>query len=569
MSTLAYAQPTSVTLTATQDSYIDSRLPTGNYGSNTTMQSATYLNGLTYYYRRSFVEFDLSSIPSNAVIYSATLKMTRSTTVTGSATWKTKMIKTSWAESTIKANLQPTISAIAQDIVSSNPSASGYVDSMDVKSMVQRMVRGQVSNYGWSVQLANEAYAGASGATFHTSEATTSDNRPKLIVKYYTTPLLLADASITHESNAGANDGSIDIDISGGVSSSYTYSWINGSTGSVISTASTLSSVGDGWYGVHVYGSYDEHLYYGFLVGTECDTVTISYLPDQNYTLNNYIFNGVLSGIDYKQLNYANNANFMASHYNTSGTFWQTESYLDFQLWMDPRFVVQAADLTLQGNAHVMSGSRTNASELLQVTSDWCEECVTYNIQPTRTNTISAAVPATTTATEDRTVDISSFWDFWKGNNAANYGMKFQLQDTITDFNVTQNYHSPANGTPANRPAISFVLELYTGMEGLCAEPYIKLERKLTGLKYASKDDKIYFAYDNEYASTSANLSYNIFSVDNRLTPLISGGTSALSLEFGYNNFELNVSTLTTGEIYILEATNDRGEKWFLRFEKD
>ncbi|MCR9174226.1 MAG: hypothetical protein NXI10_17145, partial [bacterium] len=74
---VAFNQLDSVELTATKDTYVDSRYPTTGYGSIDTMKSGTNVVtgkfGSNIYYQRVFVEYDLSSIPSNAIIYSADL----------------------------------------------------------------------------------------------------------------------------------------------------------------------------------------------------------------------------------------------------------------------------------------------------------------------------------------------------------------------------------------------------------------------------------------------------------------------------------------------------------------
>ncbi|OFZ08397.1 MAG: hypothetical protein A3D92_21620 [Bacteroidetes bacterium RIFCSPHIGHO2_02_FULL_44_7] len=247
--------------------------------------------------------------------------------------------------------------------------------------------------------------------------------------------------------------------------------------------------------------------------------------------------------------------------------YYQYRSLVRPRIWFDDEYTITEADITMYGSDHSTLGG-SNASKFIQVTADWNENLVTWNAQPSTSTSITENIAATSSSTENKTVDILAFVEEWQTDNSANFGLSFQMQNT-SNYKHKQVFHSPVATSASNRPDIEFTLDLLTGLEAFCNQPYIKLERKLTGLKYTSKYGKIYFAYDNEYASDSSNLSYSIFSVENRISPVISSGTSALSLVYGYNNIELSVSSLTTGEIYILEVTNDRGEKWFLRFEKD
>src|SRR3989338_13869 len=564
--TEAFAQPSTVTLTATQDSYIDSRLPTTPDGSSSNMSCQTYLNHGNYFYRRCFVEFDLSSIPSDGVIYSVTMLLTRTGAPVGTVNWNTKLITSSWTEGSVVASSQPTISALAGDLVTSSPSTISYTDTIHVENMVQRMVYGQMTNYGWSVQLYNESYAGASGAVFYTSEHGVSYERPRLVVQYYT-PLSLASVSIIHESDTNTQDGSIAFTLDGGASSSYSYIWTEGSTGDTISTNDTLSGVSYGWYGLNITGSYGENYYQAFLVGRHCSVVTFNFESDENFVDNARIGSGTIAGVNYNITNYGNDVMICDDIWTTGLVYYQYRSLVRPRIWFDDEYTITEADITMYGSDHSTLGG-SNASKFIQVTADWNENLVTWNAQPSTSTSITENIAATSSSTENKTVDILAFVEEWQTDNSANFGLSFQMQNT-SNYKHKQVFHSPVATSASNRPDIEFTLDLLTGLEAFCNQPYIKLERKLTGLKYTSKYGKIYFAYDNEYASDSSNLSYSIFSVENRISPVISSGTSALSLVYGYNNIELRVSSLTTGEIYILEVTNDRGEKWFLRFEKD
>lgn len=449
-----YGQLTTVTINTNKDSYIDSRYATTNYGNSTILNVGTYLyRGLGPYYRRTFVEFDVSSLPANAVVYSAEIKMRRTTTVSGTNPWRTKLITSTWSETGVTASNQPSISNNAGD-VSSSYSSSNDTISFDVSSMVQRMIYGQADNYGWCIQVLDETYGGTSGTTFYSSESSTFT--PYLEVKYYL-PLSISDVSITHESSIDAKDGEISLTVNNG-SGSYSYNWIDGSKGTTISTSSSVSGIGYGWYGLHVTGTYGEELYYAFLVGTKCEEVTINFESSAEYTDNAFLYNLFYNGVDYGDNNYGDYTYLKTQRWTYSGTWMSGKSLLRFNLWMDDAFKINQADMTMYGASHSTLGG-SNAAELNLVTEYWDQDLVTWNTGPSTSASIDVDIPATTSSTQNNTVDLTNFWNNWKIDNSQNYGLILQLQN-FNNYYHEQRYHSPSTSTSANRPDLVFKLEL-------------------------------------------------------------------------------------------------------------
>lgn len=120
--------------------------------------------------------------------------------------------------------------------------------------------------------------------------------------------------------------------------------------------------------------------------------------------------------------------------------------------------------------------------------------------------------------------------------------------------------------------------KLYRGFTDLstnipCSIPniYAKLERQLTGTKYKVYLNKFYFFYDEEYAST-ASLSYKVYDKNNTVvlstsTQVLTQTVGAVNREYGDNRYSLDVNSIDPGA-YILEVTNEKGEKFYLRFVK-
>ena len=463
-SALGFSQMTSETLTSSQDSYIDSRYPRTNFGLLKGMYSVTgkYGRSGSQYYQRSFVAFDLSFIPANAVISSASMEVTRATAVSGGSTWKTKLVTSSWTETGITASNQPSISTLAGDVVNSNPTRFSNLDVIDVKDMVQRMVLGEVPNYGWSIQVNDENTSINTGAELHTRNQITYQ-KPKLTVQYYI-PLSIATASISHESGTGTSDGGVSITLNGGASSSYTYTWINGATGAQISSSTqstplALTGQPYGWYGLHITGSNGEEIYQAFIIGQECAEVTIAFQPNTNYTDNSYSTSLDISGIgglDYRKIPGPNYYRTRASKLIHSN-WYEVKTWLNFKLWIDDRLNVNQADMTLKGVGH-SSRSGSNESQFDIVTQTWKENNLTWLNSPTTNNSTTVNIPSKATQTENSVVDLVGFWNVWKGNNSSNYGMMLKLQTTNNQVRQ-QSYHSPDASDVENRPSIEFKVD--------------------------------------------------------------------------------------------------------------
>jgi hypothetical protein len=458
--TLGFGQLTTVNLSIEKDSYTDTKYPGNPYGSSTTMKASTH-SGLfrgTFAYGRSYVECDLSSIPYNATILSASIKLKSSAAAVigiGSMTWKTKLVTGSWVESTMTHNNgQPTISGLAADITTTTPSGT-VNESLDVTSMVQRMVLGTTTNYGWCIQVSNEGYQGITGATFYTSDHGTSSFQPYLEVQYYV-PLSIATANITHESGAGLSDGGVAFTVTGGASTQFDYYWTNAAGTSISTTLASSSPVAlqnqpYGWYGLRMVGTnYGEELYHAFIVGTDCEEVTITFQPNGNFTDDALLYDRT----GYKDLNYGGYILLRAENYYST---FRMRNMLGFKLWMDDAFTVNQADMTLYGwNHNNIAG--TNEAQFKMATSDWEQSLVTHNTMPTVGYPYASLLAVTTTSNQNDIVDLTAFWNDWKQDNTTNYGMLYQLMANNSTHRKRRGYYSPSYSI--NQPSIEFKLDL-------------------------------------------------------------------------------------------------------------
>ena len=194
------------------------------YGDNARISAEVWTNGGSLTYLRSLLDFDLSSIPSTAVVTDARLNLYSpnpqntatdkhySYLSTGSnSTYKSnasylKRIVTPWDENHVTWNTQPQTISLNQ--ISLNQSSSYLQDylNIDIKNTLQDMVHKPDSAYGLMLMLQNETtYA---RMTFTSSDYSNVSIQPHLTVKYKVYPSLLKsniEQSITKKNELNKN----------------------------------------------------------------------------------------------------------------------------------------------------------------------------------------------------------------------------------------------------------------------------------------------------------------------------------------------------------------------------
>lgn len=540
-----------ITYNVAEDAYVISTVPAG-VNNGTIMESR--VNGSAV--SRSFVRFDLSSIPKDAIVLSALLKLSFSGTVDTTNTTVQRSLA-SWGEGSVTFSNQPATETA--DAVNPSYILGGY-HNYNVYIHVLNMVRGNYANYGWCIKRRVET-ATTTGNTYYTKEYNAGSNIPQLVIQYYV-PYKVSAATIVHASTLTSTNGSISPVVTNGPTGTTQYQWFD-SSGTAISGATglNLANVGKGWYGLRITGSLGEPVYYAFVVGVQCEEITLSFNPGPNYIDDAVVYD--LNDAT-KAGNYHYFETLRTAHW-TGPNWYTTRALLKFRLWVDPEMEVTQANLNLFGADHRWSAPLSNKAELIKITDSWQEKLVTFNNRPASSNSIITLVPATTSSFEDKTLDIKNFWGDWKSNNLMNYGMYFQL----SAFNNTydwQAYHSSDATNAAKRPNIDFKFSLTADDQPCaCNNPiYCKLEKELKGVNYPLCSSKLQFFYEEEYTGSLA-LKYVIKNYKNDI--VMSNSTLPLPKKYGYNPYEINVGTLPAGT-YILEATNEKNEKFYLRFTR-
>ena len=172
-----------VTITANNDTYIDSNNTSSNYGSTTSLSIANS--------RRSILDFSLASILAGSTITKATLNVVKTsgsnTYPTGAyqvtdawtesgATWSKRDASTNWTTSGGDFN--------ATAVATTSVSSSNKTYQWNITSLVTGWFTTPASNYG---VLLKRTGSGSKTHTFGSSENSASGNRPTLTVEYIST----------------------------------------------------------------------------------------------------------------------------------------------------------------------------------------------------------------------------------------------------------------------------------------------------------------------------------------------------------------------------------------------
>ena len=135
----------SVVLASIADADVNEAKPNKNYGSGKLMVVNSDAGGN----RRVYLRFDLSTIPVNSTIQSATLSVCAQATPKSTRTYEIHRATEDWNETSVTWNSQPA-AVPAASAVSSIPASSGCM-AWSVETDVQSWTDGSAGNYGWRI----------------------------------------------------------------------------------------------------------------------------------------------------------------------------------------------------------------------------------------------------------------------------------------------------------------------------------------------------------------------------------------------------------------------------------
>jgi hypothetical protein len=182
--TKVYSAPVTCTLTASADSYVSNALFQGNnnFGTSTSLQVEEVTP------KRSLLRFDLTTcspaIPSDALVQSATLRLTVAAQTSGTRTYELRSITGSWTETGVTFNNQPTVAgSVTASTTVNGGTAAGTVVQWTSTSDVQSFVTGAATNLGWRLDDSNEGGI-LGGTTLQLKSREAASGRPQLVVTY-------------------------------------------------------------------------------------------------------------------------------------------------------------------------------------------------------------------------------------------------------------------------------------------------------------------------------------------------------------------------------------------------
>jgi hypothetical protein len=181
---LTYATQSNILLqpgTEGMDGVVITSTPSVNYGNLLYGAIGNSVSAVG----RTYIKFDLSTVPANARITYAYLGLYQYSTLgTDNFTIGLYRITGDWDESTITWNLQPTSSTDAEITNNINAGAITW-ESWNIDDLVQAWLDGDIANYGMVLKDTEESLVDTV-AYFYTSDYTTDTTKnPKLEIAYY------------------------------------------------------------------------------------------------------------------------------------------------------------------------------------------------------------------------------------------------------------------------------------------------------------------------------------------------------------------------------------------------
>ena len=156
------------------DSWTNSGQPTTNFGTGTTLNTGVF-GGTT---RRAYLQWDVSAIPANAVIQSATLTLFQ-TASTGPANLNVLRSIGTWTETGLTFANQSAIVVPPVSTTTVLGAPTNVYVSFDLATLVQQWVNGTYVNKGVAIQQ-----GGGNAALFSSSDAATPADRPAVDICY-------------------------------------------------------------------------------------------------------------------------------------------------------------------------------------------------------------------------------------------------------------------------------------------------------------------------------------------------------------------------------------------------
>ena len=182
---LTYAPTQTITLqpgTEGKDDYTSTTMPDSNFATYTNLYVGTYS---TSDYYRGYLQFDLSTVPADARLEDADLRLYQHDSE-GSGNFQIGLhrVTSNWQENTITHNLQPTSSSETEALITVYTGSTTW-RNWDIDNLVQGWLDGSITNQGMVLKSTDETLT-AIGIYFRSSDYTMDTTKcPKLEIDYY------------------------------------------------------------------------------------------------------------------------------------------------------------------------------------------------------------------------------------------------------------------------------------------------------------------------------------------------------------------------------------------------
>jgi hypothetical protein len=545
--TPASAQLTTVVFqpgSAGVDALTSSTATAVNYSLSTTLEASGNPSAIK---KRAQILFDLSTLPPQALVYSAKLSLYGvAHSGTANACYLAKNTS-SWTESSVTWATMPSTTSTGQ-LSLTQSTAAAQVYTLDVKAFVQDMISIPAANFGWTLVKQNELTLGA--LVFASSDNANQQIRPKLEISYCL-PVSLLPYMAPSSSTVSAN-GALYVNVSGGVAP-YTYAWSDGSTGR------DLLNKLPGVYSFTVTDNVGNKTKKDYLISAEEATMTFTLVPDALSGTDGLIQLGDDGSL--ANINYSNHAQYKAER-GTAGTWFATRTLFSFDFSCIPsNAVVTSAFVTLYGNGHNPL-NQPNSAKLYVNTGSWREQTLTWNTQPTHSTSNPVVIAPTSTSTDNRTLDISLHVQSWIRNPASNYGWKMMLDDEVSSLYSFLVFGS-SDALTSIRPTLVLTITVPRPTQ------YAILRKKLDGNYYQTAYGVLAFKLDEEYAGNGVGLDYKIYDYNRNV--VLSNVSPGATIIPNYKDNRISLSLLSLNPSlsgwYVLEVKDKKGAVSMLRFK--
>lgn len=185
----------------------------------------------------------------------------------------------------------------------------------------------------------------------------------------------------------------------------------------------------------------------------------------------------VLHGLSsQRNLNFGSNQQFVANAWTFSGEEAQIRSVIDFNLSSIPASAtILSAYLQLfawdsnSGMGQHSTESGENSCILQRITSDWNEQTITWDNQPTTTMSNQIEIPYSYYATQNYILDVTKLISDSKNNPNESFGFMLKLKNETSKRRM--NFASSDHPNPQLRPKLIIVFSSVSNSNCLILQP--------------------------------------------------------------------------------------------------